>query len=141
MKYVVDSSVAFKWVVPEADTDKAIRLRDAYAQGFHELLAPDVFPLEVGHALTRGERQKRLAVGLAKGSLADIMNASPQLHSSLPLLVQACDISSAHRIGIYDCLYVVLADQEGCEFITADDNLVKNLQKTYPCIVALSSLP
>jgi hypothetical protein len=28
MKYVLDSSVALKWVLPEADSGKAIRLRD-----------------------------------------------------------------------------------------------------------------
>jgi hypothetical protein len=30
MKYVLDSSVALKWVLPEADSAKAIRLRDEY---------------------------------------------------------------------------------------------------------------
>ena len=30
MKYILDSNVAFKWEVPEQDTDKALRLRDAY---------------------------------------------------------------------------------------------------------------
>ena len=43
MKYVLDSSVALKWVVPEADSLKAIRLRDEYKSGLHELLAPDIF--------------------------------------------------------------------------------------------------
>ncbi len=116
-------------------------MRDAYANGIHELIAPDVFPIEVAHALTRAERQKRIAVGQAKVLLADIMNAAPQLQPSLPLLVQACDISSAMRVGIYDCLYVVLAEQEKCKFITADNKLVNNLQKTYPCIVPLASMP
>ncbi len=30
MKYVLDSSVALKWVLPEADSGKAIRLRDEF---------------------------------------------------------------------------------------------------------------
>jgi len=30
MKYVVDASVAFKWVVVEIDDDKANRLREGY---------------------------------------------------------------------------------------------------------------
>jgi len=28
MRYIVDSSVAAKWVIPEADSDKALRLLD-----------------------------------------------------------------------------------------------------------------
>ena len=43
MTYVLDSSVAFKWVVPEVDSDKALIIRDQYLAGAHELLAPDFF--------------------------------------------------------------------------------------------------
>lgn len=32
MKYVIDSSVAVKWAIPEADTAKALRLRDDYGR-------------------------------------------------------------------------------------------------------------
>jgi hypothetical protein len=52
MNYVVDSCVAFKWVVPESDTPRAVRLRDEFRAGLHDLIAPDVFPLEMPHALT-----------------------------------------------------------------------------------------
>jgi hypothetical protein len=41
MRYVLDSSVALKWVLPEVDSAKAIRLRDEYRNGLHELLATD----------------------------------------------------------------------------------------------------
>jgi hypothetical protein len=44
MKYVLDSSVAFKWVVVEAFTDKARKVRDESRQGLHELIAPTCFP-------------------------------------------------------------------------------------------------
>jgi predicted nucleic acid-binding protein len=63
MKYVLDSSVAFKWVVPETDSGKANQLREDFRQGVHELLAPDLFPVELAHALTRAERQGRILVG------------------------------------------------------------------------------
>ena len=63
MKYVIDSSVSFKWVVPEIDSDKADRLRAA------------------------------------------------------------------------------LAEQQGCELVTADVRLVANLRPSFPFIVPLASLP
>ena len=37
MKRVVDSSVAFKWEVTEADSDQALRLRDDYRNAVIEL--------------------------------------------------------------------------------------------------------
>jgi len=61
MKYVIDSSVALKWVLPEPDSAKAIQLRNDFHHAVHELLAPDVFPIEIGHALTKAERQLRIA--------------------------------------------------------------------------------
>jgi predicted nucleic acid-binding protein len=30
------------------------------------------------------------------------------------------------RCGVYDCLYVALAEREGCEFLTSDDKVLKN---------------
>ena len=44
MKYVLDSSVAFKWAVVEAPTDRARELRDDYCNGSHDLIAPDFLP-------------------------------------------------------------------------------------------------
>ena len=61
MKYVLDSSVAFKWEVAEVDSDKAIRLRDEVRLGLHELIATDILPVEVAHSMTRAERQGRVS--------------------------------------------------------------------------------
>ena len=52
MKYVLDASVALKWVLTEADSPKALALRDDFRKQVHELLAPDLFPIELAHALT-----------------------------------------------------------------------------------------
>lgn len=41
MKYIIDSSDGFKWEVPEADSEKALRLRQHHELAIHELLAPD----------------------------------------------------------------------------------------------------
>jgi predicted nucleic acid-binding protein len=60
MKYVLDSSVALKWVLPEADSARAIRLRDESINGIHQLLAPDLFPLEIANRLVAAERQGRI---------------------------------------------------------------------------------
>jgi predicted nucleic acid-binding protein len=141
MKYVLDSSVALKWVLPEPDSDRALRLRADFQAALHEFLAPDVFPAEVGHALTRAERRKIIPVGLASIYAAKILATAPRLQSYLPLLGRAISISSAARVGLYDCLYVALAEREGCELVTADDRLIKNLHSQFPFILALSSMP
>lgn len=140
MRYVLDSSVAFKWVVTEADSATARRLLDETRQGLHTLLAAELFPVEVAHALTRAERQGRVGIGDALIHWTAVMLDSPRLELSLALLPRAIALSSAARIGVYDCVYVALAEREGCEFVTADTKLVANLGTRFPFIRALSSL-
>ncbi|NLY02165.1 MAG: type II toxin-antitoxin system VapC family toxin [Rhodopirellula sp.] len=140
MRYILDSSTAFKWVIPEHDSDIALRLRAEFQAAVHELLAPDIFPGEVAHALTRAERQARITPGEALDLWSNVMTTAPQLVPSLPLMHRAIAISSQTLVGVFDCLYVALAEREGCEFITADSRAVNGLQRQFPFVVALSSL-
>ena len=141
MRYVLDSSVAFKWEVSEIDSDKARRLRDETRAGLHELLAPDVFPIEVAHAMTRAERQGRVSTADGWKLWLSIMTDAPAQHPYVPLMPRAYELSSAMRLGVYDFLYIALAEREGCEFVTADVKLVANVAARFPFVVPLSSLP
>ena len=69
------------------------------------------------------------------------MMDSPRLFPTVPLMDRAIQIATVARIGVYDCLYVALAEREGCDFITADDRLVRALGPTFPFIICLASLP
>lgn len=141
MRFVIDSSVALKWVLPETDSDRAVALRDDFRNGVHELFAPDVFAIEVAHALARAERRKIIRPPEGTLKLIDVLGTLPALHSYLPLLARAFEIASAARTGVYDCLYVALAEREACDLITADDRLIKNLQAQFPFLRALAALP
>jgi predicted nucleic acid-binding protein len=141
MKYILDSSVDFKWVIPELLSDKALLLRANFIARTHDLLAADIFPGEVGHALTRAERQGRITPGEALQLWSEVMLTSPVLIPSLSRTHRAIEISSQTRVGVFDCLYVALAEREGCEFVTADDRLVHNLQSQFSFVIPLASLP
>lgn len=127
--------------MPEPHSDSAIRLREAFLKNVHQLSAPEFFPFELTHALTRAERQGRLAVGQARLFWADAMTSTPSLLPTLALAERAIDISSSARVGVCDCLYVALAEQEKCAFVTADDELIKHLQTQFPFLVDLKTLP
>jgi predicted nucleic acid-binding protein len=141
MKYVLDSNVAIKWVLTESDSPKALALRADYPSQIHELLAPDIFPVEAAHALTRAERRNIINQGQAAALLALVMMTCPRQYPYQPLLQRATAISSQARIGVYDCLYVALAEREKCELVTADGKLIGKLQGRFPFIVPLTSLP
>jgi predicted nucleic acid-binding protein len=139
MRAVVDSCVALKTVLPEIDTPKAVRLLNEFRAGLHELLAPDTFPVEVAHALTRAERKGVIHRPLGVKRLVAVMRNPPDLHPYLPLLPRAAAISSGTGQGVYDCLYVALAEREGCELITSDTKLITKLGQAFPFIRELAS--
>jgi predicted nucleic acid-binding protein len=131
--------VGLKWLIKETDSDKALRIRDEYRRQLHDLIAPDVFPAEVAHSLTRAERQGRITAAEGRSHFSDMIATLPTLHASLPLRPRAFELSSQVRIGVYDCLYVALIEQENCELITADDRLKRSLPTHR--IVLLSLMP
>jgi predicted nucleic acid-binding protein len=139
MKHVLDSCVGFKWCFVEIDADKAHKLRDDYHNAVIDLLAPDVFPIEFAHAVTRAERANRVTPDQGLKAIGAMMTMLPVLHPSLTLLARAYELSSQFRIGVYDCLYVALAEQEQCDLVTADQRLITNLGSQFP-IISLDSL-
>jgi predicted nucleic acid-binding protein len=139
MRLVLDSSVGLKWIFIETGTDKARKLRDEYRTALIELLAPDVFPVEFTHAVTRAERMNRITPKEGAEYVEAMLDSMPVLHPSLPLIPRAYELSSQFRICLYDCLYVALAEQEQCDMVTADQRLITNLGSQFP-IVSLDSL-
>lgn len=142
MKYVIDCSTAFPIYVAEPLTAKATTLRDNYLNGVDELVAPDFLTTEMSNALIVAERRGRIGLGDATRLFRAFLQQVPALHPAWPaLLPRAHALAEATVASVYDCLYVALAEREGCAMVTADDKLVKNLQPRFPFIVALASLP
>lgn len=125
MKYVLDASVGMKWILPEADSDRAMALQDDFEKNVHELLAPDTFPVEIAHGLTRAERRGTIQPAKSATVFSWFLMTLPEIQASLPLLPRAYDLSSQARIGVFDCLYVALAEREQCEIVTADVRLAQ----------------
>jgi predicted nucleic acid-binding protein len=130
MKYVLDASVGIKWVMNEIDSPQARHIRDDFRNQIHELIAPDSFPLEAAHALTKAGR--RGIVTDATRLWVELMVDSPQFFPSMPLMLRALAIAGQARIGVYDCLYVALAEREGCELVTGDARLVNSSSLPIP---------
>ena len=141
MKYVLDSSVGLKWSLAEGDSHIAIRLRDDYCNGVHDLLSPDIFPPEVANALASAERQGRIKAGQSAIFLNDILSTAPMIHPSPPHLLRAMEIAVSWKQAVYDCLYLALAEQEQCEMVTADDQFHRKMRSDFPFLVRLADLP
>jgi predicted nucleic acid-binding protein len=141
MTYVLDTSVDVKTFIQEPDSAQAVRLRNEYHQGVHDLIAPDIFPTEMCNVLMILERSGKIKPGDADVFFSQFLCQLPPLVAAVPLLPRALELAKQFRQTVYDCLYVALAEREGCELVTADEKLANALQPTLPFIVPLSSLP
>jgi len=66
---------------------------------------------------------------------------APAISPSPTLLPRAIEISLQLRHGVYDCLYIALAEREACKLLTADTKVLLNLRGRFPFIIDLASLP
>jgi predicted nucleic acid-binding protein len=51
------------------------------------------------------------------------------------------EIAISTKRAVYDCIYLALAEAEGCECVTADDQFARGLRMSYPFIISLTALP
>jgi predicted nucleic acid-binding protein len=128
MKYVLDASVALKWCLSEANVDNALKLRAEFETGIHDLAAPDLFPVEIAHALSKASRQRRISDDEAKAHYFNILTTPPRLFPVQRLLDRAFQLSLDLRVPVYDCLYVALAEELNCQLVTADSKAVRTFQ-------------
>jgi predicted nucleic acid-binding protein len=63
------------------------------------------------------------------------------ISAAAPLLLRAIAMAIPHRRAVYDCIYLALAEREGCELLTADDQFARGLRGTFPFIVTLVACP
>lgn len=137
---VLDACVATKWVFPEVDSDRALRVLDRYRLGHDELIAPDIFVAEVANvAWKKCALLGEVTEDQAAGALRILVASCPELVSSELLIERALQLAWRYRRPVYDCIYVALALEEQCELVTADQHLVAAMQPSLSCVRPLSS--
>jgi predicted nucleic acid-binding protein len=115
---VIDASVACKWYLDEADSDKARKL--AEEDGL--LIAPDLILPEVGNVLWK----RRLKNEISQAQVDEIVRHLPGalvLISSKDLLARALAIAVELGHPIYDCFYVAAAERWEAPLFTDDKRL------------------
>ncbi len=123
---VVDASVVVKWFVEEEHSKEARLLRDAYASGTLDLIAPSILPYEVLNALKYsgafGEEELKEVVG----TLDDFQLTFYTLSGDLAKRV--VELAMRKGITIYDASYVALAESLDALLYTADERLLRKVK-------------
>ncbi|HSS98998.1 MAG TPA: type II toxin-antitoxin system VapC family toxin [Terriglobales bacterium] len=133
--FVVDASVAAKWIMPasiEPFAQQADDLFKNYKQGQVELVVPDLFWSELGNILWKGVRRKLISADAADISLQRMTTHNFTTIPSQSVLSRALSIAISFDRSIYDSIYVALAVSQKAQLITADEKLANALAAYFP---------
>lgn len=136
MQWVVDASVAVKWIFPdkqrEADIERAITLLEAIRAGNANLLQPPHWLAEVAAVCVR------LDPGIAQAAVEILHAMEFPVADSPEIYIRACDMSERLEHHLFDTLYhaVALANQDTV-LITADQRYFRKAER-YGSIMTLA---
>ncbi|SHJ12618.1 PIN domain-containing protein [Palleronia salina] len=123
--FVVDTSVAIKWIVDEEGSDKAELLQGA------DMVAPALFRIEAGNVL-RTLAAKQIPPDERAIDLFLFLQTAPVTIIDADELLERRALELALEIDhpIYDCVYLALAERMDRQLVTADRRFLNILSKT-----------
>jgi predicted nucleic acid-binding protein len=120
MPFVVDASVAGSWLLPDEDHPEAITALDRLNDD--EAFVPALFWFEIRNLLLAGERRHRITPAQTAEALSVL--------DGLPLQVDnqadgdtTLQLARAHRLSVYDAVYLELALRRRLPLVTFDNQL------------------
>lgn len=124
--YVIDASLALKWIWTEEDTDHARRYVRGALEGEMRLSVPSLFWYELTNALRFGSHRKTNA-SLSENPW-ELIRAVPIdtlefVSEAFPIITE---LAARQNITVYDEAYVFLAQSLKVPLITSDKKLVES---------------
>lgn len=121
--FVVDASVALKWMVEEEGSMAAVALLD---QPLH---APDLLIPECVNALWKKVRRAEVDAAEIQLFGRAILTMEVTLHATRTLAVRALQLAVDLDHPGYDCFYLALAERLKVPLVTADRRLQTTLTR------------
>ena len=126
MSWVVDASVAMKWLVSEDHSDIA----DRVLASSNELHAPRLMASEITNAISRKARLGEIGRDLATALAASVSNLPVLWHCDEELCANACGFAMELDTPVYDCVYLALGYRVGASVLTVDFRFINTLRAT-----------
>ena len=120
MAFVLDCSVTMAWLFPDEATEATERLRESLIET--RAFVPSLWPVEVGNVLLTATRRGRIRA-----------DEWPQIRAylqALPIEIDpvstsrtwgtSLELANAHRLSLYDAMYLELAVRLRMPLVTLD---------------------
>jgi predicted nucleic acid-binding protein len=126
--YIIDTSVAMKWYIPEPFSDQAKR----YMARDIDRHAPDYLSAEAASVVLKRVRANDASLHLSRDEgeivLAAMKTAPISLHRTRPLIDLSFALALEIGASLYDGIFLALALQLGGQLVTADEKLFTKSQ-------------
>jgi predicted nucleic acid-binding protein len=133
--WILDASVAAKWVLPATDEPLAAEakaVRDQYSRGDVGLIVPDLFWPEIGNLLRTATLRGRITPEHARLGLEHMLSFGLRTVPSTEMIADALAIAQAYSRTVYDSIYVALALATNRTLLTSDQRLANALGGVLP---------
>ena len=124
---ILDASIVSKWFIEEQHTNKALQIRNLYAQGKIDITLPVLILFELGNVLMR---HPSITLEDSKKAFEGFLNLGIKLKSFVETEALAKTLETARRFNItfYDASYVTLSELQNAKFVTADKKLYEKIR-------------
>ncbi len=126
MLLVLDASFIAKWFKEENYTETALKIKDDFVAGIHEIAVPDLILYELTNAM---RYDKSFDSNLIRKSIRRLIEL--EIDIIIPtedLIIDSVDLAQKYEISLYDAIYVSLSDKLDATFITADKKLYEKIK-------------
>lgn len=136
---VIDASVVLKWYLADEDqAEKALGLLDGYLRQKIGFLAPHLLFYEVLNGLLIAGRKGRLAQDQIDSAIEGFLALGIFFKDPAPYYKRMIRFGVENSITAYDVSYLALAEGEKVPLITADEKLIKLVDKDAVRIFSLA---
>lgn len=130
--FVVDASIAVKWLLPEPGRAAALALLDLSRAGRVELIAPALILMEVANVLAKRCRQKYFDQSKADQLFTAFESNAPAIVELPNQSRLAFMLSLERHISLWDSVYLALALGRDAKLLTADERFYRAVSRYYP---------
>ncbi len=126
MDCVLDASTALAAVLPDERSGQAEQMLRRFSKNKDgRFLIPELWWHEVSNALLSAYRQKRLKEAEME-RIAELLNQwplRPESSSGYEFSRRHRALALSHRLSVYDCVYLELAERKGLPLATLDEEM------------------
>ena len=122
-QFVLDTSIVIAWCFEDEVSSYAETVLDRLA--FESVIAPGIWPLEVGNVLVVAKRRERISKAESVRFL-ELLQQLPievDLSSEQRMFGTIINLAREQKLSTYDAAYLDLAMQTGLQLVTLDNNL------------------